>query len=108
MGVMVAVALVGCAPHAQAVTDQQLKWQVDVSEHGGPKDGVYNAESQQTLGDAVCGDLKKGNAAANEVTGVSNDMNLTMAQAEVVVYYAITDLCTDQMSQRQDHWANGS
>lgn len=30
-----------------------------------------------------------------------------LAKAEVIVYWAITDLCTDQMSQRQDHWRDG-
>ncbi len=60
-----------------------------------------------TLGDAVCADLHKGNAAANEVIGVANDVTAlhgSMSQAEVVVYWAITDLCTDEMGQRQDHW----
>ena len=28
-------------------------------------------------------------------------------QAKVIVYWAITDLCTDQKSQRQDHWRDG-
>lgn len=68
---------------------------------------VINAEIQKTLGDAVCADLHKGNAAANEVIGVSNDMRMPMSQAEVVVYWAITDLCTDEMSQRQDQWRDG-
>jgi Protein of unknown function (DUF732) len=69
---------------------------------------VFNAETGQTLGDAVCGDLRKGTAGANEVIGVSNDGDLKMSQAEVIVYWAINDLCPDQMSQRQDHWKNGS
>lgn len=100
-------ALLLAAP-AHAASDAQIKWQADVAAHGGPTDGVYNAESQQTLGDAVCGDIKKGNAAANVAIEVSNDGNLTMKQAMIVTYWAITDLCPDQISQRQDHWKDGS
>jgi hypothetical protein len=75
----------------------------DVVQHGGVNaDAMINGETQKTLGDAVSGDLYKGNAAANEVIGVSNDMHETMSQAKVVVYWAITDLCPDQVGQRPD------
>ena len=31
---------------------------------------MINGETQKTLGDAVCGDVHKGDATANEVIGV--------------------------------------
>jgi hypothetical protein len=104
--VLPAVA-VGIAAPASA-TSAQDQWLNDNSNHGGKSSGVYNAETQMTLGDAICTDIKKGSAAANEVVGVSNDMHMTMSQAMVATYWAITDICPDQMSQRQDHWRDGS
>jgi hypothetical protein len=59
------------------------------------------------LGGAVCKDIHNGNAAASEVIGVTNDAHWTESQAEIVVYYAITDVCPDLLSQRQDHWKDG-
>jgi len=100
---------IGLAAWAQALSDQQGQFVADVVQHGGVyADRMINGETQRTLGDGECSDLHKGNAAANEVIGVSNDMHIPMSQAEVVVYWAITDLCTDQMSQRQDHWRDGN
>jgi hypothetical protein len=104
-----AAVSIGLAAWAQALSDQQGQFVADVVQHGGVyADRMINGETQRTLGDGECSDLHKGNAAANEVIGVSNDMHMLMSQAEVVVYWAITDLCTDQMSQRQDHWRDGN
>ena len=58
----------------------------------------------------MCANLFQGEAGADEVIGVANDfsvVNGSMSQAEVIVYWAITDLCPDQMSQRQDQWRDG-
>jgi hypothetical protein len=44
-------------------------------------------ETQKTVGDAVCADLKKGTAGANEVIGVANDFSAihgSMSQANLV------------------------
>ncbi|MFD0924112.1 DUF732 domain-containing protein [Williamsia deligens] len=60
------------------------------------------------LGAAVCKDLRGGAEGANEVISVTNDGGFTEPQAEVIVYYAIADLCTDQSSKSQDHWKDGS
>jgi hypothetical protein len=105
-----AVAGIGFAAPAHAVSDQQIRYMSDVDQHGGLSADQSYAPGGQTLGDAVCADLHKGNAAANEVIGVANDVTSlhgSMAKAEVAVYWAITDLCPDQMSQRQDHWRDG-
>jgi hypothetical protein len=105
-----ATIAIGTAAPAHALSDQQRKFVADVIQRGVNGDSMINSETQQTLGDAVCTDLHKGNAAANEVIGVANDFTAlhgSMSQAEVVVYWAITDLCTDELGQRQDHWRDG-
>jgi hypothetical protein len=112
LGVSAAVAVVSIttAAPAHALSSQQRQFVADVSSRGVNGDSMINGETQQTLGDAVCADLKKGNVGANEVIGVANDFSAihgSMSQAMVIVYWAITDLCPDQMSQRQDHWRDG-
>ncbi|MCV7100953.1 DUF732 domain-containing protein [Mycobacterium palustre] len=103
-------AAIFSAEVAHALTDQQNKFAADVASHGGPAaDQMITPavmETGQTLGDAVCADLRKG-ATANEVIGVSSDIHMPMSQAEVVVYWAITDLCPGQLGQRQDSWRDG-
>jgi hypothetical protein len=102
---------IGLAAPANALSDQQRQFVADVSSRGVNGDTAINGETQQTIGDAVCADLKKGTVGANEVIGVANDFSAirgSMSQAKVIVYWAITDLCTDQMSQRQDHWRDGN
>lgn len=114
ISVAVAAAVaIGLAAPAHATSDQQVQFMADVNQHGGlTTSQVFTVKdgSGMTLGDAVCADLHKGNAAANEVVGVANDVTAlhgSMSQAEVAVYWAITDLCTDEMGQRQDHWRDG-
>jgi uncharacterized protein (DUF1501 family) len=105
----IAAALTLAAP-AHALSDQQRQFVADVSSRGVNGDSVIHGETQETLGDAVCADLEKGNAGANEVTDVANQVSAihgSMSQAKIIVYWAITDLCTDQMSQRQDPWRDG-
>ena len=114
----VAVALMGAvvsadvalAGPAHALSGQQRQFVADVSSRGVNADSVINGETQQTIGDAACADLKKGAAGANEVIGVANDFSAihgSMSRAMIIVYWAITDLCPDQISQRQDHWRDG-
>jgi hypothetical protein len=104
---------IGMAPPAHAISDQQIHYMADVDQHGGlTTSQVFTVKDGNgtTLGDAVRADLKQGRAAANEVTDVADEvtsLNGSMAKAEVAVYWAITDLCPDQMSQRQDHWRDG-
>lgn len=105
-----AAVSVGLAAPAYALSSQQRQFVADVSQRGVNADGVINGETQQTIGDAVCTDIKKGTAGANEVIGVANDFSAihgSMSQAKVIVYWAITDLCPDQMSQRQGDWRDG-
>jgi len=38
---------------------------------------------------------------------VTCDVRTFFTAIKVIVYWAITDLCPDEMSQRQDHWRDG-
>lgn len=108
---LAASLLIATAAPASAVSDHQSRYMADVKERGGIGYTDSYAPGGQTLGDAVCTDLHKGNAAASGVIGVSNDVDSlhgSMANAEVAVYWAITDLCTDALSQRLDHWKDGN
>lgn len=112
MKLLVALPVMALTLAAPAYADShdpnpKIRWAVDVQDHGGPSSGIFNGLTGQTLGDAVCADLKQGNSGANEMIGVANDSHLSTAQAEIVVYWAITDLCTDQMSKRSDSWRDG-
>ncbi|EID12911.1 hypothetical protein MXEN_11911 [Mycobacterium xenopi RIVM700367] len=106
-----AIAL-AAAPAAHADhQDDQHRYMADVDQHGGIGASQSYAPGGQTLGDAICADINKGNVAANEVIDVANDVTSlhgSMSKAEVAVYWAITDLCPNQMSQRQDHWRDGN
>jgi hypothetical protein len=84
LAVLVAMVFSGCTD--QAHSDKQIRFEVDVKDHGGLSvSDVYNGET--TLGDAVCGDLHKGQDAASSVMGVANDaFHGSIPKAEVVVY----------------------
>jgi hypothetical protein len=107
------VTPISLAGPAHATTDQQNRFMADTEQHGGlTTDQVFTVQNGQgtTLGDAVCNELQGGAAGANEVIEVANQVDSlkgSMSQSEVVVYWAITDLCPDQTSQRQDHWRDG-
>lgn len=109
LGAVVSAGVAVAGP-AHALSSQQRQFVADVSSRGVSGESVINGETQQTIGDAACADLKKGTAGANEVIAVANDFSAihgSMSQAMVIVYWAITDLCPDQISQRQDHWRDG-
>ncbi|MGD1108686.1 MAG: DUF732 domain-containing protein [Mycobacterium sp.] len=69
--------------------------------------GVRNDQFNEEAGRGICNDLKAGTVGTNEVINVKNHSGLTESQAEIAVYWAITDLCPDQSAQRQDHWKDG-
>jgi DivIVA domain-containing protein len=59
-------------------------------------------------GAKTCRDLRAGATGAKEVALASREAVVGQKNAEIMVYWAITDLCPDQVSQRQDRWNNGS
>jgi hypothetical protein len=96
------LALAGCSPGADG------KFLTDVGAAGVSQlDAAGSGDPGKTVGDAACADMKAGQAAANVAINVSNG-KFTLPQAEIITYYAITDICPEQMSQRQEHWRNGS
>jgi hypothetical protein len=56
------------------------------------------------------------NACLGMRTGNSGDLEIanprwgqySKGEAEIIVYWAITDLCPDQISKRNDQWKTGS
>jgi hypothetical protein len=109
MGAVVSTSVALASP-AHALNDQQIKFTVDVDQHGGLTTDQVSAPGGKTLGDLACAELFSGDPADNVILGLSNDvasLQGSISKAEVVVYWAITDLCPDQMSQRQDDWRDG-
>jgi hypothetical protein len=87
--------------------------EVDFLTHVGARgvdQGAVATTDGKSIGDAVCADLASGTVAANSVLGVTNMKGGTFneSQAEVIVYWAVTDLCPDKSSQLQAHWRDGS
>jgi hypothetical protein len=84
----------------------------DLDARGVPT-GITNGTNGATLGRDVCTDLGAGSAADTKVLQVANlQINLmdefTVPQAEMIVYWAVRDLCPQYASQAQDHWKDGS
>lgn len=95
------------------------------SDNSNPADGKYIGDLQargvstsQTdgappgLGHAICDDLGKGSTAPAKLMQVANlQLNhkdqFTMPQAEIVVYWAVTELCPKYAGQLQDPWKDG-
>ena len=98
---------VALAGPAHALNDQQIKFTADVGQHAGLTADQVSAPDGKTLGDIACAELFSGDPADNVILGFSNDVGSlqgSISKAQTVVYWAITDLCPDQMSQRQDDW----
>ena len=100
---VVAIAIsIACAPAANALTEAQTQFVDDVEQHSDLAHDrlVDDADPSNTLGDAICDDLRNGRTAYTERTDVEADEEMSATQAMVPVYWAITDLCPDQMSKR--------
>lgn len=96
----VAVGVVGCF---HGVENDYVN---DVANRGVP---IMKGDSDAfpVLGDNVCKVLQQGFPASNAVSSLIGDDHMTRPHAEVAVYWAITDLCPEFMSQRQDRWKDG-
>lgn len=84
----------------------------DLEARGVPT-GASNGTRGAELGRAVCTDLGDGSQADNKVMQVANlQLNhmdeFTVGQAEMIVYWAVTDLCPAHASQLQQHWRDGT
>jgi hypothetical protein len=58
------------------------------------------------LGWAICKSLKHGTSGDEEVRRVAARPVVGRRSGEIMVYYAITDMCPAQMSKRKDEWHN--
>jgi hypothetical protein len=105
--VVAVLILTGCSSHT-GKNAQEDKFNSDVGDQGLALSLVQSGDDN--LGTDVCTDIRGGQIAANVAIGVSNQSatGLTMHGAEIITYYAITDICPDQISQRQDHWKDGT
>jgi hypothetical protein len=83
----------------QSLGAQQFEF--DVAVHGVPSSRVSMMnEKGQTLGDAVCADVEGGQAPGNVAIGLNNlegSNRFTMPESLVVTYWAIKDICPDQI-----------
>ena len=102
------LGMVACIHHVVSSHSAEDQFGDDVAAHGIPLDHYWAPGNN--LGSDVCKDIKAGQAAADVVINVSHQSptGTTIPQAEIIVYYAITDICPDLIGQRQDHWRNGT
>ena len=70
-------------------------------------DECFSEGKVKSSGRRICSDLRGGATGVEEIATASADPVVGRANAEIMVYWAITDLCSDQMSKRQDQWKNG-
>jgi type IV pilus biogenesis protein CpaD/CtpE len=101
-----AVALAGCS-----TDDADGRYIGDLDARGVPTGPTNGAPPD--LGHAVCTDLGSGSDAGAKVMQVANlQLNhmaqFTLPQAEMIVYWAVTDLCPQYASQLRDEWKTGS
>jgi hypothetical protein len=66
--------------------------------------------SADDFGYPICRDLQAGATGTQEVDQIAskNAEFYSHKESEILVYWAITDLCPDQMSKRQDQWRDGN
>lgn len=108
------IGVVGVVASCSASPDNDGKFLTDVWEHGNVSMGAVAlvGAKDKTLGEASCREMQGGKSADYEVARFANTTNpdgspvFSAAQSRVIVYYAITDLCPDQMSKRNDAWVN--
>jgi hypothetical protein len=104
--------------------DTHFAYSDDVQEHSRDTGVAFCVTSQSSYcvrrvrarGDSICAALRGGAAGPQEVAKVAALVSqearasalVSQKVSEVMVYWAITDLCTDQMSKRQDQWRDGN
>jgi Protein of unknown function (DUF732) len=109
-----AIGVVGIVTSCSTSPDNDQNFLAHVSEHGNVSMGdvALVGDKDKTLGDTSCTEMQGGKDANYEVERFANTTKpdgspmFSEAQSRVIVYYAITDLCPDQMSKRNDAWEN--
>jgi Protein of unknown function (DUF732) len=109
-----AIGVAGVFTACSSGPDHDQDFLAHVSEHGNVSMGdvALVGDKDTTLGGASCTEMRDGKDADYEVQRFANTTKpdgspmFSVAQSRVIVYYAITDLCPDQMSKRNDAWVN--
>jgi len=105
-----AALLAGCSDEAGGEADGRYIGDLDArSVPTGPTNGTNGAE----LGHAVCTDLDDGADAGAKVMQVAglqlNHMpQFTTRQAEIIVYWAVSDLCPAHAAGLREEWRDGA
>jgi len=84
--------------------DRDVNYVAHVREHG-VGHGVT-----QLVGSNVCGELQRGQSGSAEVSRVSHGADgdfFTLAESEVIVYWAAHDLCPREVSRVSVSWQDG-
>jgi uncharacterized protein DUF732 len=95
--------------HTDRGADHEHAYVQHLRERGVPIGNTGGAPPD--FGHAVCTDIAGGEAGASAVSRIANinkGTQFTGPQAEVIVYWAIADLCPDQSAQSQDRWKDGT
>lgn len=110
---LAALFVAGCQPSPVDAAKNQADgtYLGDLDARGVPT-GITNGAPPE-LGHAVCTDIGAGSDAGAKLLQVANlQLNhmdqFTTPQAEMIVYWAVKDLCPQYSSQLQDHWKDGS
>lgn len=96
-------------PQRGSSADHDVDYYVHIREHDVPT-GIGTDRASPVTGHRACNDLRNGHDGASEVLHIANGGHggiFTLPQAEMIVYWAIADLCPDQAAQSQDHWRDG-
>jgi hypothetical protein len=95
--------------HTDRGADHEHDYLQHLSERGVPT-GIAGG-ARPDFGHAVCKDIAGGEAGASAVIRIANlnkGAQFTGPQAEMIVYWAIADLCPDQSAQSQNRWKDGT
>ena len=105
--VAAALPLAGCGSATADSADDQFI--ADISARGVP-----TSPSPAPVGHGICTDLGAGKNAGYELFELSNlkadgedQPYYTLIQAEIITYWAVTDLCPQYSSQLQPYWRDG-
>jgi hypothetical protein len=107
--VTVIVAGASCSSdRSNNLGDADGKFLADLKLRGVPT-GVPNGANAE-LGHTACKDIQNGAAGGDiviEIANLDEASKFTRPQAEVIVYWAIADLCPEHVAQREQHWRDG-
>lgn len=105
---MAAAALASCDASGADLADG--RYLNDLDARGVPTGATNGAPPE--LGHAICTDLDAGATAAGKLGQVDglqlgHSDQFTRPQAEVIVYWAVTELCPQHAAELPDSWRDG-